>query len=274
MAAWTAAGISARLRGLAARARSGRGARAPESGASAPLSARIQRWLPVAIVAVSVLAAVMGWRASLADETSTHADELARQDLLHQQELILDKIQGVDADVRLFGSFEQYSLLGQALLRDARTVGGSEGQSLARQGQGDIELARGIGSQFRFNGAYNPSDESNYYSRDNTTGSLQPDGSYRPHNPYTVGGPGGALAAAESGDEGLTSLEPARLRAHGRSERLKGVDLIGVAALFIAALVFFTLAAVSRGRRTVGFAGSGLAVTVVALILFPIVELT
>jgi hypothetical protein len=65
----------------------------------------VHAWIPLAIALVSVLAAVMGWRASLADEGSTHREELSRQDLVHQQQLLVQDHQAVDTDVRAFGQF-------------------------------------------------------------------------------------------------------------------------------------------------------------------------
>jgi len=248
----------------------GGGDGSPAGARRASLSARIHNLLPMAIVAVSVLAAVMGWRASLAEESATHSDELARQDVVSQQEGLLQALQGVDSDVRLFGLYEWYSVLGHALLRDAGAVGGSEGQALARQGQGDIEIARGIGGEFSYDSDYTPSDPSNYYSSSNTTGSLESDGTYKPGNPYRFAA---ELLGALSGNSQLTSLEPDLHRSQAKTERDKAVDLVGVAALFIAALVFFTLSAVSREQRTVSLAAVGLVVAIAAIVLFPIVEL-
>jgi hypothetical protein len=240
----------------------------PAAARGAALSERVHGWLPLAIVVVSVLAALMGWRASLADEGATHSDELARQDLALQQELLLQKVQGVDADIRLFGSFEQDSLLGNALFKQAAQVAGAERASFLQEGQGDLEAARQIGSEFTYIGDYTPSDPRNYSA---SGGSLEPNGSYNPGNPYRVAA---ALLGAQTSDAGLTSLEPDRLRSHARAERKTGVWLIGLAALFIAGLVFFTFAAVSRNARTLWFAGCGVTVALVALALFPIVELT
>jgi hypothetical protein len=240
-----------------------------DTGPEGPLATRLHNWLPMAIVVVSVLAAIMGWRASLADEGAAHSDELARQDLVFQQQLQLQRIQGVDSDIRLFGQFEQSSLMGTALLRDGPHVGGPAGQALTREGQGDIEQARTLGSQFRYLGDYNPANPSNYYTKSNRNGGLQSDGAYRPGHPYRVGV---ALTGAESSDPQLSSLEPDALHNDAHSQRRKGVKLILLAALFIAALVFFTLAAVSRGLRTVSFSVVGVAVAVIALILFPIFQ--
>jgi uncharacterized membrane protein YhhN len=80
------------------------------------------------------------------------------------------------------------------------------------------------------------------------------------------------LLAAQSGDTELTGLEPDLLRTQAKDRRQTGVYLIGLAALFIAGLVFFTLAAISRGPRVLWLAACGLTVAVSAVILYPIVE--
>ena len=234
------------------------------------LAARVRDRLPLAIVAVSVLAAVMGWRASLADESASHKDELSRQDLIRQQDSVLQKIQGVAADIKQFGTFEQSSVLAQQLSGEAARAGGAEGQSLTREAQADTELAREIGARMQYDSDYTPTNPTNYHS-DQNSGALNQDGTYRPGNPYTVSA---AIAAAESGDAELTGLEPDLLRKQARAERQKGVDLVGVAALFIAGLVCFTIAAVSRGRQVVWLAASGVTIAVIAIVLFSIAELT
>jgi hypothetical protein len=231
---------------------------------------RARHWLhdhlPYAIVAVSILAAMMGWRASLADEGSAHTDELSRQDLVRQQAIVLQDIQTVDSDVRLFGPFEENSLLSAALRTDAAKITGSEAQSLSREAQARLELARSFGDELQLQ-YFTPADPANT----GPYGDLRSDGTYKPGHPYDVKG---AIAISGTINADLTSLEPDRLRTEARSERLRGVHLIGLATLFVAALVFFTLAAVSRGQVVAWFTASGAVVALIALVLFPIIELS
>src|SRR5690348_7365110 len=67
----------------------------------------VHLWIPLAIVLVSVCAAIVGWRASLADESATHYEELSRQDLIQQQQQLVQDNSTVDSDVRTFGEFAQ-----------------------------------------------------------------------------------------------------------------------------------------------------------------------
>src|SRR5436305_11476442 len=75
----------------------------------------VHLWIPLAIVLVSVCAAIVGWRASLADESATHLEELSRQDLVQQQQLLIQDNDSVDTDIRTFGQFAQNSHLAPPL---------------------------------------------------------------------------------------------------------------------------------------------------------------
>ncbi len=239
----------------------------PPGSGRASLTDRLHDWLPIAIVVVSVFAAVMGWLASVADEHATRSDELSRQDFVSQQSALLSDTQQVDSDLLLFGNYEQYSLLGQRLLVDANKLGGADRQSLAREGQADIEVARGLGSQMS-SLSYSPAMPDDY-SIPGAGGNLQRGGTYQQGNPPDAAA---ALAYELSNDSSLVTLAPNRLHAQAQAERERGVQLVGVAALFIAGLVFFTFAALSQGLRTVWFSTCGLAVALVAIVLFPLAQ--
>jgi hypothetical protein len=243
---------------------------APPTTGIARLNERVHEWLPIAIVAVSIFAAVMGWLASVADEHATHSDELGRQDFVSEQSALLSDVQQVDSDLSQFGTYEQYSLLGQQLLADGQKVGGSDGQALARDGQGDIDVARTIGGELS-SLAYSPATPENYYNSSVQSGVLQPNGTYRPRNPPNASD---SLAFEQSYDVNLVNLAPSLLFAQAKAQRETGVQLVGVAALFIAALVFFTFAALSNGLQPLWFSACGLPISLVAVILFAIVEFT
>src|SRR3954462_2119937 len=71
----------------------------------------VHLWIPLAIVLVSVCAAIVGWRASLADEKATHYEELSRQDLVQQQQQLIQDNNSVDSDVRIYGQLAEESAL-------------------------------------------------------------------------------------------------------------------------------------------------------------------
>jgi hypothetical protein len=223
---------------------------------------RLHNWIPLAIVIASCLAAVMGWRASVLEEDATHSDELSRQELVQQQQLLVQDNQSVDADISIFGQFVQDSLLAQSLRRDAAR-GKSPNELLQTQAQGQLEAAGELGSAIENeNYAFDPSNPMN-------NGALNLDGSYAVGNPY---GASSALTYAENGDYDLHGLVPAALHAQATSQRGRALAYTGLAALFIAALVFFTMAAVTSAAPTIVFALSGAVVLLAGLSLFAVTQ--
>ncbi len=196
---------------------------AVESGTDAPgaeesiekraLHEIVHLWIPLAIVLVSVCAAIVGWRASLADESATHYEELSRQDLIQQQQLLVQDNSSVDSDVDTFGQFTQDSLLAHSLLHDAGTVGGAVGDQLRVQGDAYLTIALSLGKQLQnVSYAFDPSNPT-------ANPALYPDGTYKPGFPYDAHA---GLASAENNDVNLHGLEPGpllravRLRAQPR----------------------------------------------------------
>ena len=235
----------------------------PSSAKKRQLHELVHVWIPLAIVLVSVCAAIAGWRASLSDESSAHTFELSRQDLVQQQQLLIQDNDVVDTDIQLFGRFAQYSLLAQHLEHDADQVGGSVGDQLRIEAQADLELALGLGAQIRNeNYAFDPS---------NPTGNpyLRSDGGYLPGHPYNASN---ALNYAESQDVALHGLEPEALHAAAEAEHTRGVEFTGLAALFVAVLVLLTFGAFVRGRQTLWFAGSAAVLEIGAVTLFLIIQ--
>jgi hypothetical protein len=235
----------------------------PEKPGRRALHEVVHAWIPLMIAVVSVLAALMGWRASLADETSAHSDELARQDLVHQQQLVIQDNGAIDTDIRTFGQFAQYSALAHSLLQDAGKISGPVSDQLLAEGQADLGLARQMGTQIVFqNYAFDPSNPS-------ANPALRIDGTYLPGHPY---GAALALGRAENADTALHGLAPEALHATAEAAHTRGVNLTGIAALFVAVMVLLTFAAIVKGPPKVVLAGSGGALAVVALILFSVVQ--
>jgi hypothetical protein len=223
----------------------------------------IHAWIPLAIAFASVFAAIMGWQASLADESSAHKDELSRQDLVHQQQLLVQDNNAVETDVRTFGQFAQYSGLAHSLLHDAAHVNGQIGDQWRVESQSDLGIARYLGRQIQYaNYAFDPSNP-------NGNTNLRSDGTYAPGHPYSASL---ALDVAENQDTALHGLEPEKLHEAAESTHTKGVRLTGIAALFISVMVLMTIAAIVSGPPKLMLAGSGAAVAVLGIILFAIVE--
>lgn len=223
----------------------------------------IHVWIPLAIVVVSVCAAVAGWRASVSDESANHYEELSRQDLVQQQQLLVQDNDSVDSDVRTFGQFAQYSLLAHSLLHDAGVAGGAVGDQLRVQGGADLAIALTLGKQIQnVDYAFDPSNPAgNVY--------LRSDGTYGTGHPYDAGQ---GLATAENNDQALHGLEPEALLASADTQHDKGVDFTGIAALFVGVLVLLTFGAVVRGRQKLWFAGSGAVLGSAAVALFLVTQ--
>lgn len=204
---------------------------------------RLHYWLPFAIVAVSVGAAAMGWQASIADERATHHDVVSRQDLVRLSQIKLQQLQGVDAELRTYGDYERSWLLALEQARDASVSTGAEGRRLAAAARVNAGLALSLFDQLRLAG-----DEP---------------GSRRPYDVQA------ALVQAETGDADLASVEPNALRVEAREQRNRSLRMTGLAVLYVAGLVFFTLAAVTGGRRARTFAVLGVLLAVAAMAAFP-----
>jgi hypothetical protein len=225
----------------------------------------VHNWIPLGIVLVSVLAALMGWQASLADETSAHSEELSRQDLVQQQQSLVQDNHAIDSDVQTFGQFAQYSALAHSLRVDAGKVGGRVGDQLLAEAQADLGIARYLGKRIAYqNYAFDPS---------NPTGNpaLRSDGTYLPGHPYRAAL---ALGVAENSDTSLHGLAPEELHATAEAEHTRGVDLTGIAALFVSVMVLLTVGAVMRGPSKVWLAGTSAVLGVAGLILFATVQIT
>lgn len=234
-----------------------------EKAEKRPLHEVVHLWIPLAIVVVSVCAAIVGWRASLSDESATRHEELSRQDLVQQQQLLIQDNDAVDSDIQTFGQFAEDSLLAESLLHDANTVGGNLAGQLRIEGGADLTIALGLAKEIH-NISY-------VFDPTNPQGNpdLRSDGSYLPGHPYSAAT---GLATAENNDFSLHGLEPGALLAVADNEHDKGVNFTGVAALFIAVLVLLTLGAVVPGRQKLWFAGSGAALGLTALALFLVAQ--
>ncbi len=236
---------------------------APESLEKRALHEIIHVWIPLAIVVISVCAAIVGWRASIADEQANHYEELSRQDLIQQQQLLVQDNDSVDSDVQTFGRFAEYSALAHSQLHDAGVVGGPVGDQLRTEGAADLAIALTLGKEIQnVDYAFDPSNPT-----DNTY--LRSDGTYSPGHPYNASR---ALAAAENNDEALHGLESGALLEQAESQHSRGVDFTGIAALFIGVLVLLTFGAVVKGRQKLMFVGFGAVLGAIAVVLFALTQ--
>jgi hypothetical protein len=223
----------------------------------------VHAWIPLGIVIVSVLAAVMGWRASLADESAAHHEELSRQNLVQQQQLVVQDNQAVNADVRNFGKFSEYSLLAHSLRQDAGRVPGALRDQMLGEAQSDLGIARYLSKQIAYQSyGFDPTNPSG-------NASLRADGTYAPGHPYKVSE---ALDRAENSDTALHGLQPEQLLRTAESEHDRGVNFEGIAALFVSVMVLLTMGALATGPAKLWLASAGTAVAIVGAVLFITVQ--
>ncbi|MDQ6775336.1 MAG: hypothetical protein M3071_03740 [Actinomycetota bacterium] len=206
---------------------------------------RLRRYTALGIVIVSILAATMAWRASVADEASGTKEQLAEQNLLQQQELTATDEAAVIHDLGLFDRYEEHVNLAAALQHDAARATPAVARALSVRAQQELQLARS--EQSLFEGPLPTT------RRD---GSVTYDAAY-------------ARSQARVRDIELLDLQPPeQLRTQASTLHEKGVHLTGLAVLFVAALVLLTFAELSGSAVARLFAFSGVGVAVTALILF------
>lgn len=192
-----------------------------------PQLRRFRARVAIAIVIVSVCSALTAWRASVFEEYSVQHEGLFRQELAGQLEREQLGEAQVAHDLQAYARFEQDQLLASRLRRDAVRSPGGRARALV----GELQAARRwLIDSF---GAFSVGNAAEF-SDDGTS-------SYDPANAYKT-----VLA----GDLEFLRFEPGVQRLEARRDRGKAADLVGVTALFVAALVLLTLSEVSLGRRS------------------------
>ena len=198
----------------------------------------LRRVTAVAIVIVSILAAVMAWRASVANESADATRVHAEQNRLAQQQLIASDETTVLHDLQLYERYAEHADLARALERDGMLVRAQAERAVAASQR---PLFEGTFPEIRRDG----------------TASF--DAAY-------------ARSQARLRDFELLNLHPPeKLEARADSDHHQGVQLTGLAALFVAAVVLLTFAEISSGALASFFAVCGGAVALVALVLFIVV---
>jgi hypothetical protein len=211
---------------------------------SAPFGGRFKLSIALGIVVVSILAALMAWQSSVWGERSGNTDELTRQDQVQLERILSSQNGAINQDIRVFNNFEQATLLAQELDKDAGKLSGQASLDLQLEAGAQRAEAK---SQRRFFEASAPH--------------VDDDGQVVYDAAFTE-----RLLRANSPE--LEVLRPDELRADAREAGVKSVRLTGLAALFVAALLFLTLAEVSRRSIARIFAAAGVATSFAALLLF------
>lgn len=219
-------------------------------GGEAPPPTGWRAWLYVlrpsialGIVVVSVLGSLMSYRASLAEQKSARSEKLAAQQEVTREALLSTNNQLVDQDLRIFGRLQQNLLLARELQREAAQLpsGSAQARELAIQAQQELALARAQQSFLQGGGLDATGDLPRYSSRL-------------------------ARQQAIAADQDLQRLTPHALALEAKTVHTRVVKLVGLAALFIAALFFLTLAEATTGGMRRTFVVLGLTVALGAAI--------
>ena len=229
----------------------------PKPAATAPPPVRTDRfraWVGVLIAVVSILGAVVVWRASVESTNASDSTQRATQQLILQQQRLGSIESGVAQDFRLFLDFQEHVMNWRRLLAQADETQASDATlaaTLRAQARRELSEARRIRPLIQNFDRPSFGDEN---------GIVEFDPKVQSH----------ALAEA---DLELTGLRPDLAFGDAKEAHDRALRLVAVGVLFAAALLFLTFAQVARrGARGV-FAGAGIVVLLVATVLFAIVSL-
>jgi len=209
---------------------------------------QIRSVIAISIALVSAFGALAAWRATLtSDEAATNDGTYIQQMTQSGQETArLEAL--VDQDVRLFALYRGHVEAARRLSDEADQLRSSDpklASSLDAEAQGELAVANTLHGYFQA-GSIGPSDTS--YDRQFF------------------------LDYQLSHDSELLSLHPAAYLKMGQTLHVRAVLMVGLVAVFVSALFFLTLAQLSRAQLRPLFASVGVAVTVAALIVWPLVE--
>lgn len=203
--------------------------------------------IPLLIAVASIGSAFVGWRAAEYSSEAGELDRRASQALIRQRQITTENDGALIQDLRLFASYQGHVLMRRLLERDAARTQARDpvlAAELRTQAQSERAAARALRPRLSW---YDP-------GGGNERGIVEYD-----------------LSAAREAIE--ESTDPAQFRPQALADeadrtRTTSVHLLGVVTLFIAALFFLTLAQLGRAVTREIYAGSGMAVLLVAVLLF------
>ncbi|MBV8194388.1 MAG: hypothetical protein JOY80_02550 [Candidatus Dormibacteraeota bacterium] len=230
---------------------------ADESGESA---GRFRTLVAIAIAAVSILGAIVAVTGTLAEQTARQLDQQGLQDEATQQEIVTDLNSTVQEDVRNLAPYQEDVKAAEVLqsqAADEQSSDPSVAAQLNAEAQSYLVEARTRLSFFQ--GA-----------------TPQPGASASPSaslNPVQYN-QAQALQRLENNNTQLSELKPDATLDQAETQHGKSVNLVGLVTLFIASLLFLTLAQFARPATRRFFAGAGGLVAAAALVLWIVVLVT
>lgn len=212
---------------------------------------RFRTYVAIAIALVSILGAVCAFTGTLAEQSARQLDQQGIQDDASRQEVITNLNGTVNEDLRNLAPYQEEIKAAEALQSQAATLDSSDPTSAAllrAQAESELVLARTQKSFFR--------------------AALPDPGSSGKPAQYD---PDQALQRLENNNAQLKQLKPDATIQAADSKHAQSVNLAGLVTLFIAALLFLTLAQFTRPSIRRLFAGAGGLTAMIALLLWVIV---
>lgn len=222
----------------------------PEREARDPFRTRVA----VAIAIVSILGAVVAFTGTLAGQTASELDQSGIEDTSTQQSIITDLSGTVEEDERNLAPYQEALKAAGILQSQAARLNTSDPSSAAQlraEAESYMVIARTRAEFFR--------------------GEIPQAGASDGPVKYD---PTAALQRLENENEQLSELRPDATLAQAEAKHAQSVNLVGLVTLFIAALLFLTLAQFTRPAIRRVFAAAGGVTALVALALWVIVLVT
>ena len=208
--------------------------------------------MAILIAIVSIAGAVGAWRASVSSIHAAALDQEAVQQLVQVEQRKAALVGQVANDLQLLARYQEHVKSWRLLTAQAdrlRDKNEELAQSFEAMAQGELAEARALRPFFE---------------------AATPD--FGDEKGTVVYDPSFVLRNLEQGDQDLAVLKPEETFEEAHHGHGKVVDLVGVVALFIAAVFLLTVAQFARrGLRGI-FAGAGVGVMVVGFAVFAYVE--
>lgn len=212
---------------------------------------RFRTAIAIFIALVSIAGALVAWRASITSNEASTLDQTELQELAQKQQKEGAYANRVDEDLRLVDRYRAHVRDAELLSADATAARAANpvlADSLDAQAQSERAQAQALRAFFFAKPATGPASAIAY------------DRAF-------------VMNYILTHDDDYQKLRPEATRLQAEHKHSKALNLIGLVTLFVAALFFLTLAQVLRTQIRI-FAGAGAFVTLVALALWALLELT
>jgi hypothetical protein len=226
----------------------------PSGALSGSPPERFRAYVAVAIALVSILGAMCAFTGTLAEQGARQLDQQGIQDDASRQQIITSLNGTVNEDLRNLAPYQEEVKAADVLQSQAATLDDSDPTSAAllrAQAESELVLAR---TQLSFFRAALPDPG--------------PSGKPAQYDPDQ------ALQRLENDDPQLGQLKPDATIQAADTKHEESINLAGLVTLFIAALLFLTLAQFTRPAVRRLFAGAGAVTATLALLLWILVLVT